>query len=192
MWTLALDVFGMAPNTILKTYTVGSLSIAEEDLGENITYKVVYENSNLRVVSTRNMRTFNNRGIEDPSQYAIVYGWRMIGSQVPERGSAMLLFAPTAQTDNQYDIRELRLIAGTVDRRFSLPSTCIGGLVWGRNLYALSGNTLYRAGMNDSRFTEYELPLPSEATRYIALTDNGRAIVACGSDVYTLSLPGAN
>jgi hypothetical protein len=108
---------------------------------------------------------------------------------VPERGDALLLFAPTVQTENQFDIRELRLITGTTDRRFTLPTTCIGGLVWGRALYAISDKAMFRAGLSDSRFSQYELPQPAGVTRFIDVTSNGRAIVACGEEVYTLTLP---
>lgn len=189
MWTLALDVFGTASNTILNTFEVGKMNTGEEPLGENIIYGVVYENSKLRVIGTRNMKTFNYRGTEEATQSVLVYGWQMIGHEVPARGDALLLFAPTSQTENQFDIRELRLISGSTDRRYSLPATCIGGVIWNKTLYALSAKAMFRAGMNDSRFTEYELPLSTEATRFIDITTNGRAIVACGDEVYTLSLP---
>ena len=192
MWTLALDVFGTAANTVMNTFEVGKMNTGEVNLGESITYDVVYEDSRLRVVGTRSMKTFNHRGTEDTAQNVLVYGWRMIGHEVSERGDALLLFAPTSQTENQFDIRELRLINGSNDRRYSLPNTCIGGLIWGRTLYAFSNEVLYRAGMSDSRFSEYALPLPRAATRVIDVTTNGRAIVACGDEVYALTLPTAN
>ena len=90
------------------------------------------------------------------------------------------------------DIRELRLISGTsVDKRYSLPDTCIGATVRDKNLYAVSGTTLYRAAVDDMRFTEYELPLAQEATRFVGALKNGYVILVCGSDVYVCSLPQA-
>lgn len=62
MWTLALDVFGTAANTILNTFEVGKMNTGEVSLGEPIAYAVVYENSLLRVINTRKMLTFNDRG----------------------------------------------------------------------------------------------------------------------------------
>ena len=50
MWTLALDVFGTAANTILNTFEVGKMNTGEVSLGEPIAYAVVYENSLLRAV----------------------------------------------------------------------------------------------------------------------------------------------
>ena len=189
MWSLALDVFGTAANTILNTFEVGKRNTGVVSLGESIIYEVVYENSRLRVVGTRSMKCFNYGGTEDTTQSVLVYGWRMIGHETPERGDAYLLFAPTSQTENQFDIRELRLISGSIDRRYSLPDTCIGGLIWQRALYAVAPQAMYCAGMSNSQFTEYDLPLPSPATRFIGFTQNGRAIVACDEDVYTLTLP---
>ena len=46
-------------------------------------------------------------------------------------------------------------------------------------------------GINDSRFTTYELPMESQATRLVGTLTNGRAIVACGDEVYVITLPQA-
>ena len=189
MWTLALDVFGTAANTLLNTFEVGKMNTGEVSLGEPISYAVVYENGLLRVINTRRMLTFNERGTQDNSKNVLVYGWRFLDAEVPERGDAQLLFAPTSQTENLYDIRELRLIAGSRDKRYSLPDTCIGAAVWNKSVYAMSGSTLYRAGQTDSRFSTYELPMERPATQFLGTLTSGRAIVACGDEVYTITLP---
>ena len=105
-------------------------------------------------INTRKMRAFNYRGTEDTAQSVLVYGWRLLDDEIPERGNALMLFSPTSQSDSIYDIRELRLISGSsVDKRYSLPASCIGATVWNRTIYALSATQLLRAGLNDSRFT---------------------------------------
>lgn len=189
MWTLALDVYGTAANTILNTFEVGKMNTGEVSLGDSIAYAVVYENSLLRVINTRKMLTFNDRGSEDTAASVLVYGWHYLDSEVPDRGNALLLFAPTSQAESIFDIRELRLISGNTDKRYSLPDTCIGATVWNKNVYAISDDTLYRAGQNDSRFATYELPMEDAATRYLGALTNGRAIVACGDQVYVVTLP---
>ena len=191
MWTLALDVFGTASNTILNTFEVGKMNTGEVSLGSAITYAVLFENSILRVVNTRKMLSFNYRGTEDTASSVLVYGWRLIGADIPEKGSAQILFAPTAQTDSDFDIRELRLIQGTTDRRYSLPDACIGAAVWNRNIYAVSGTSLFRASMEDSRFSDYPLPLQNPATRFIGVMQNGNVILASGTEVYVCTLPQA-
>ena len=191
MWTLALDVFGTASNTILNTFEVGKMNTGEVSLGEPITYAVVYENSVLRVINTRKMLTFNDRGTGDTSASVLVYGWRYLDSEVPERGDALMLFAPTSQTENMYDLHELRLISGSRDKRYSLPDTCVGATVWNKTVYAFSKDTLYRAGQNDSRFTTYTLPVEGECTQLIGTLTNGKAVIACGDQVYVVTLPQA-
>lgn len=191
MWTLSLDVFGTAANTILNTFEVGKMNTGEVSLGNAITYAVLFENSILRVINTRKMLSFNYRGTEDTASSVLVYGWRLIGADIPEKGSAQILFAPTAQTDSDFDIRELRLIQGTTDRRYSLPDTSIGAAVWNRDIYAVSGSALFRAAMEDSRFTEYPLPLKNPATRFIGVMENGNMIIASGTEVYVCTLPRA-
>lgn len=190
MWTLALDVFSTAANSLLNTFEVGAMNIGEVSLGENITYEVLYDNGMLRVISTRKMLAFDYRGTEDASQAALVYGWQLMDYEQPERGNAMMLFAPTAQSEDAYNLRELRLlVGGGTDRRYSLPETCIGATVWNKNIYALSGTKLYRAAPGDSRFTAYDLPLDFECTQLIDTLANGYIIVGCGNEVYTLTLP---
>ena len=189
MWTLALDVFGTAPNTILNTFEVGKMNTGEVSLGDPIAYSVVYENGLLRVINTRKMHTFNDRGSEDTAASVLVYGWRYLDSEVPERGDALLLFAPTTQTESLFDIRELRLLSGKNDKRYSLPDTCVGAAVWNKTVYAVSASTLYRAGQNDRRFTTYELPIDQPATSVIGVLDTGRILLGCGDEVYAVTLP---
>ncbi|MBO5502371.1 MAG: hypothetical protein J6A48_10145, partial [Clostridia bacterium] len=76
-----------------------------------------YENGSLRAINTRKMLLFNERGSQDASADVLVYGWHYLAHEVPERGSSLLLFAPTSQTESIYDIRELRLINGADYKR---------------------------------------------------------------------------
>ena len=189
MWTLSLDVLGTAANTILNTFEVGRMNTGETSLGEPITYAMIYENGSLRAINTRKMLLFNERGSQDASADVLVYGWHYLAHEVPERGSSLLLFAPTSQTESMYDIRELRLINGKEDKRYSLPDSCVGAVIYNRTIYAVSGTTLYRAGLNDRRFTTYELPVSDKVTRVLGLLSTGRIIVSAGDEVYTLPLP---
>ncbi|MBE0601564.1 MAG: hypothetical protein IH607_07220 [Firmicutes bacterium] len=192
MWTLALDIYGTAANTILNTFEVGKMNTGSVSLGEPITYAVLFENSVLHVINTRKMLAFDYRGKEDTTSSVLVYGWKLMASEVPARGDALILFAPTSQTDSVFDIRELRLIQGDDDRQYSLPDTCIGATVWDRNLYALSSDTLYRAAVGDNRFADYDLPMDLKATNFIGTLEDGNILVACGNDVYVLTLPSAS
>lgn len=189
MWTLALDVFGTAANTVMNTFEVGKMNTGEVSLGEPITYQVIYENSKLRVINTRKMLTFNYRGTEDTASSVLVYGWRLINHEVPQKGDALMLFAPTSQTDSLFDIRELRVISGSTDKRYSLPDSAIGALVSRKTIYALSGTQLFCATLSDNRFSSYELPMETPATRIIGKFSDGRALVACDTEVYVLTLP---
>ena len=192
MWTLAQDFYGTAANTVLNTFEVGKMNTGSVSLGEPITYAVLFENSILRVINTRKMLSFNYRGTEDTTASVLVYGWKLMGYEIPDRGDALILFAPTSQTESVFDIRELRLIAGEDDRQYSLPDTCIGATVWNRNIYALSKDTLYRAAASDNRFTDYPLPMELEATRYIGTLTNGNILIAADNEVYVLTLPSAS
>ncbi|MBR2924200.1 MAG: hypothetical protein IKC28_04130 [Clostridia bacterium] len=189
MWTLALDVFGTAANTVMNTFEVGKMNTGQVSLGEPITYSVLYENNKLRVINTRKMLTFDYRGAQDLSASVLVYGWRLLDTEVPERGDALLLFAPTSQTENLFDITSLRLLSGAKDKRFTMPANCVGATVWNKTIYAFSKDQMFRAGLNDTRFSAFTLPLENPATELIGTLTDGKAIVACGEEVYVLTLP---
>ncbi|MBQ8653600.1 MAG: hypothetical protein IJ507_01575 [Clostridia bacterium] len=191
MWTLSIDVYGTAANTVLNTFQVGKMNTGEVSLGEPLTYKVLYENGRLRVFTTQQMYTYDYKGVQDAEGTMLVYGWKLIDHYIPERGSASMLLAPTTQTGVSQSLSELRVLSGNMDRRYTLPSACVGAAVQGKNIYAFSGNYLYRADVDSQRFYGYALPLPEGVTAegFLGLTSNGRALLSCGETVYSVSLP---
>ncbi len=191
MWTLAIDVFGTAANTVMNTFQVGKMNTGVVSLGDALTYKVLFEDSKLRVFTTQQMYTYDYKAVQDASGTMLVYGWKVIDAFIPERGSASILLAPTSQTGTGQSISELRVLSGNVDRRYTLPSACVGAAVEGKNIYAFSGNYLYRADVDSQRFYGYALPLPNgaQATGFLGITKGGRALLSSGETVYSVSLP---
>ena len=55
----------------------------------------------------------------------------------------------------------------------------------------MSGDTLYRAAVGDNRFTDYDLPMEADATHFMGTLSGGNILVACGKEVYVLTLPSA-
>lgn len=191
MWTLAMDVYGTAINTVMNTFQVGKMNTGEVSLGENLTYKVLFEDNKLRVFTTQQMYTYDYKAVQDVNNSMLVYGWKLIDHYIPGRGSASMLLAPTSQTSTGNSITELRILSGTLDRRYTLPSACVGAAVQGKNLYAFSPEYLYRADIDSQRFYGYALPLPGgvRADGFIGLTGNGRALLTSGDTVYSVGLP---
>lgn len=191
MWTLAMDAYGTAINTVMNTFQVGKMNTGEVSMGEFLTYKVLFEDGKLRVFTTQQMYTYDYKGVQDVNSTMLVYGWKFLDAYIPERGSASMLLAPSSQTNSTYTISELRILNGGIDRRYTLPSTCVGAAIQGKNLYAFSSEYLYRADVGSQRFYGYALPLPDgrQATSFIGLTSNGRALLTSGDTVYSVSLP---
>ena len=75
LWTLALDVYGTAPNTILRSIQVGKMNTGDTSLGEELTYKVLYENGKLRVFTTRQLYTYDYHVQQESNSTMLVYGW---------------------------------------------------------------------------------------------------------------------
>lgn len=191
LWTLALDVFGTAPNTILNTFQVGKMNNGEVSLGEALTYKVIYENAKLRVFTTRQVYTYDYKGVQETNSTMLVYGWKLIDADIPERGRAKLLLAPTTQTSSAQLISELRVLEGMNDKRYTLPTTCVGASIYRGNIYAISGDYIYRADMSSQKFFGYQIPAPEgvEITAFYGITDDGRMLLASGETMYSMTLP---
>ena len=191
MWTLALDVFGTAPNTVMNTFQVGKMNYNEVSLGECLTYKVIYENARLRVFTTQQVYTYDYQGIPESNSTMLVYGWKLIDAEVPERGRAKMLLAPTSQTSSTQLISELRVLEGMNDKRYTLPTTCVGACIYRGNIYALSSDYIYRADVNSTKFFGYQIPAPEgvSVTAFYGITDDGRMLLASGETMYSMTLP---
>ena len=191
LWTLALDVFGTAPNTVMNTFQVGKMNYKEVSLGECLTYKVIYENARLRVFTTQQVYTYDYQGIPESNSTMLVYGWKLIDAEVPERGRAKMLLAPTSQTSSTQLISELRVLEGMNDKRYTLPTTCVGASIYRGNIYAISSDYIYRADVNSTKFFGYQIPAPEgvSVTAFYGITDDGRMLLASGETMYSMTLP---
>ena len=190
IWTLSMDVYGTVANTILNTFEVGQMNTGEIYLGDSLTYRVIYDNQKLRVVTTRQMRTFNYRGVEVADATTLVYGWKLVASEEQKKGDAYILLAPYAQTTNQYAIQEVRLLTGSTDRRYTLPSVCVGAAVYNKAVYAFSADYIYRTDIGAQRFTALNRPSDMEVpTDFLGMTTGGNALLASGDAVYAVAMP---
>ncbi len=189
LWTTALDVYGVAPLTVMNIYQVGAMNTGEVDLGEEIPYAVHYSGTKLNVINTRELNLYDYRGTLDPLSKQLVYGWRLIDS-VTGAGDALMLFAPELQTADTQQITELRVLSGGKrDSRYTLPDTCVGAGLKGNSLFAFSSGSVYKAELNAQRFSAAKLPIPDPVTGYIGRLTNGVALVNAGQEVYAVTLP---
>lgn len=190
LWTTALDVYGISPVTIMNIYRVGAnaMNTGEVDLGEEITYKVLYAGDKLHVIDTKELNLYDYRGTLDPFAKQLVYGWKLIDNQTA--GNATMLFAPELQMDNEQQITELRVLSGNrKDSRYTLPNSCVGAGLKGNTIFAVSADTLYQAELNAQRFSALKLPLKTPVTGYIGKLSNGASLVSSGLEVYLISMP---
>ncbi len=191
LWTLSMDIYGTAVNTILNTFQVGKMNTGIVSLGEFLAYKVLFANNALHVFTTQQMYTFDYKGVQNMSDTRLVYGWYFLDCFQPERGNAYILLARNPKRSMLNVITELRILSGSMDRRYTLPKACIGASIQGKNLYAFAADYLYRADVDKQSFYGYRLPLQdgSEITSFFGLTTSGRAIVGTSTAVYSISLP---
>ena len=101
-----------------------------------------------------------------------------------------MLLAPYSQTTNQYAIQEVRLLTGSTDRRYTLPSVCVGAAVFNKAVYAFSSDYIYRTDVAAQRFTALNRPADMEApTDFLGMTTGGNALLASGDAVYAVAIP---
>lgn len=191
IWVTSLDVYGVVPSTTMNIYRVGAMNTGTVELGEELSYKVLYSGGLLNVVNTREVNLFDYRGTpQGTNTRRLVYGWKLIDWGLGE-GDAKMLFAPVFQTDFDPQITELRVLQGSLSSRYTLPDTCVGAAIRGNTLYAFSADSLYRADVGAQRFNAAKLPSPisQPVTGYIGKLSNGVALINCGQDVFALTLP---
>ncbi len=188
MWTLAMDVYGTAINTVLNTFQVGKMNTGMVNLGEFLVYKVLYEDTHLRVFSTQQMYTYDYKAVQDMSSTTLVFGWQFMDAYIPPRGSAYMLLVRSDSRGGSEDISQIRVLSGNSDRRYTLPSSCVGVAIQNRNIYAVSSDYLYRGDVDNQRFYGYPLSLSESVTSFLGITRT-HALVACGDRVYSISLP---
>ena len=191
LWTTSLDVYGTVPDTTMHTLRVNMSNSGEISLGENLTYAVVYAGAKLNVISTQQLRQYDYRCTLDASGTVLVYGWQMIAHQV-SGSTAMLLFVPSRQVEDLTGINQLRLLSGKTDKRFTLPTSCVGAALYNQKIYAFSHEMIYRAEANAQRFTPISLPTEvggARVTGFLGMLKNGVALLSCDSDVYAVTLP---
>lgn len=189
LWTTALDVYGVAPMTVMNIFRVGAMSTGEVELGEEITYAVLYAGDKLNVVNTRQINRYDYRGTITPNASQLVYGWQLIDHNMSGR-DALMLFAPVMQTTQEQRITELRVLWGNRDMRYTLPDNCVGAGLRGNTLFAFSKDTLYQADVSAQRFSAVRLDdIRDPVTGFVGRLSNGVALVSSGMDVYAVTLP---
>lgn len=191
LWTLAYDVYNPAIATIMHTYQVGKMNTGEVNLGEHLAYKVIYADNLLNVFTTQQMYVYDYKGVQNVNDTMLVYGWKYLDHAIPEHGATQFLLAPTAQTSAVQSITELRVFSSTLDRRYTLPSACVGAAIDKGRLYAFSDTFLYAGSVSSQRFYAHDMNLPDDrtVTGFAGLTNNGYAIVISNNEVYSVSLP---
>lgn len=191
MWTLSYDVYNPAIASIMHTYQVGQMNTGEVNLGEHLAYKIIYADQLLNVFSTQQMYIYDYKGVQNVNDTMLVYGWKYLDHAAPDRGATQFLLAPTAQTSSTLSITELRVFSSSLDRRYTLPSACVGAAIEDGRIYAFSENYLYAGQVSSQRFYAYDMNLPDDrqVTDFVGLTDNGYAIVISNSEVFSVSLP---
>lgn len=191
LWTLSYDYYAPVVTSLLHTFQVGQMNTGIATINDHLPDKVIYVDNQLNVFTTQQMYSFDYKGVPNTNNTLLVYGWRYLDHHVPSRGTANMLLAPTKHTDAGAGFNEVRVLSSTLDRRYNLPSVCVGAAIQDNRIFAFSSQYMYSGKVESQRFYAHAIPLPDgrTVTDFIGLTSNGYAIVASNSEVYSVSLP---
>ncbi|MBR4081219.1 MAG: hypothetical protein IKK21_05495 [Clostridia bacterium] len=191
MWTLSYDYYNPIVSSLLKTFQVGQMNTGTATISEHLPEKVIYVNDQLNVFTTQQMYAYDYKGVQNTDSTTLVYGWKYLDHHVPARGSANILLAPVDQTENVLNITDLRVISPNLDRRYTLPTACVGAAVENDRILAFGPVYMYSGKVDSQRFYAHAIPLPDgrQVSDFIGLTNNGYAIVASGTEIFSVTLP---
>ena len=186
MWVLGVDTTGTVISTELQTFQPGKLSTGKSSLGEHIAY-MVYDNvGELNVVTTRQIMHYNYRVLE-ASNPTLIYGYTVEDVKENKEITYQLL-VPAQESQEGISISNVRLMYGNVDRVLHLPSACLAAKLGTRAVYGFSSSAVYVCPFGGTTFTSYALPV--NITAVLGMISDNRAVVASGSEIYVIELPG--
>ena len=186
MWILGINTTGTVIETELQTYQPGRLSIGRTNLGEHLAYRVFDDGGgNLCVVTTREIRRYNYRGVSTGDS-TLIYGY--IAEDVKWDGSRqMTLLLPEADIERGMRIGSVRFLSGTLDRMLRLPGDCLDARLGSRCIYAFSSREVYACRFEDTTFTPFAVPIT--ITGVIGMLSGNRAVVTSDNDIYVIEMP---
>lgn len=193
LWTLSFDYYSPVLTSNLHTFQVGRNKkfTGFATISDHLPSQLIYANKQLNLFTTQQMLVYDYRAVPATDNTTLVYGWKYLDHHETARNGARILLAPRKETDQSQAITELRVIAGSLDRRYTLPSACVGAAINDDHIFAFSQDYLYSGKVDSQRFYAHAIPLPDgrKVTELVGLTNNGHAIVASGSEIYSITLP---
>ena len=151
--------------------------------------------TSLRVFNTRQLYTYDYKLVQDTNATMLVYGWKLDRRCIfPPRATPGCSMAPTAQTNTgTRHYRAAPAHAAAVDRRYTLPSACVGAAVYDNAIYAFSDTYLYKTDINTQQFYAYEIPAAKDGARVTQLPGPAGRRTGCwwpaATSVYSVTLP---
>lgn len=191
LWTLSYDFYAPVVTSQIHTFQVGQMTTGSITIDEHLVDEIIYVNNQLNVFTTQQMYTYDYRGVEVADSTMLVYGWEYLDHDIPKRDPANILLASTKQINEAGVITDLRVLSTSLDRRYTLPSACVGAAIDDGHIFAFSSNYLYSGQVDSQRFYAHAIPLPDDriVTGFVGLTNDGHAIVLSNDEVYAVSLP---
>ena len=144
------------------------------------------DDGELNVVTTRQIMHYNYRVLEE-SNPTLIYGYTVEDLKENKEITYQLL-VPAQESREGISISNVRLMYGNVDRVLHLPSPCLATKLGTRAVYGFSNSALYVCPFEGTTFTAYALPV--NITAVLGMISDNRAVVASGSEIYVIELPG--
>ncbi len=187
LWVMLLDSNGTAPTCDIQTYRPGKEIVGSIHDNEQISYAVMFQQSQVLVAGDTYLRTYDYTGTEDPDHRRLIYGWYLASAETSADDPLMAL-VNDAQLQGDSNIRDLRMMRSNLDRVVRLPFGCMNVVARGNTVYGFSDDGhLVSVQTDQVSPTAYQLNLQHISTVY-GVTQDGVAVLGNGDSVYLVSL----
>lgn len=186
LWVMVLDTNGTVPTCNIQTYRPGKEIVGSIHDNEQLSYAVMFQQSQVMVAGDTYLRAYDYTGTENSDQRRLVYGWYL--SSFDENSSdPLMIFVNDAQCMGESDIQDVRMMRSNLDRVVHFPFGCMSVVAVGNTVYGFSNDGhLVMIGTDERTARSYQLNLRID--HVYGVTGDGIAILGNGTSVYLVSL----
>lgn len=185
-WLMTLETDGTVPTSCLSTYKPGKMQTGSIVDSEQIVYKMLFHSTKIRAVGTTYARSYDYTGTEDSASRLLVYGWYM--QDIYGSGeNPLMVFVPMNETGGEGKMQDIRLVQGTMDRTIRLPYECFDIYAGNGVVYGFTNEYLIVGTLTGANATIYKLPVYAQDV--LGITEDFKALVVSGDEIYLVQLP---
>lgn len=179
LWTLLINVSGLAPSSRLDIYQPGKELVSSYKSDTQLYYKPLFYQDDVYIVGTEGLDLVAGKSTGSRS----IFGWQYAGSAVSGGGMAVAL----TLRDEGETPSMTRIFRGGSFSDMHLPAGCFYLLLGEEGLYAVGSQTLYRMPFDGGSMESYAFRYT--VSQVLCSFSGYMALAATDGQVYLVKLP---